>query len=116
TIGTMASFIKSGKIRVLGVMDKQPAAAMPEAKTLESQGIKVYTTTSRGYSAPAGTPKEIIDTLSAAIKKAADSEEHRKKLEEISTTVAYLDPAGFAAYWDDVDAQVAPLIDLAKQK
>lgn len=116
TIGTMAPFIKAGKIRVLGVMDRQPAAMLPEAKTLESQGIKVYTTTSRGYSAPGGTPKEIIDTLSAAIKKAADSEEHRKKLEEISTTVAYLDPAGFAAYWDEVDSQVAPLIDLAKQK
>ena len=116
TIGGLASFMNAGKIRVLGVMDGQPAAMLPEAPTLESQGAKVYVSTSRGYSAPAGTPKEIIDVLSAAIKKATENEEHGKKIQEIKLTMAYLDAAGFSAYWDEMDAWVKPLIGLAKQK
>ncbi len=115
-LGVMASHIKVGKVRVLGIMDKQASPFVPEVKTLESQGIKVYMTTARAYSAPAGTPKEIIDILSSAIKQSTDGEAHRKKLEDMFTTVAYQDAAQFGAYWDEVDAQVKPLIELAKKK
>jgi tripartite-type tricarboxylate transporter receptor subunit TctC len=114
-IGTMASQIKAGQVRLLGVMDKDPSKFLPEVKTLESEGVKLYMGTSRAYSAPAGTPKEVVDILSAAIKKATESEALRKKLEDMYTTPAYLDAAHFAAYWDDLDARVKPLIGLAKQ-
>jgi tripartite-type tricarboxylate transporter receptor subunit TctC len=114
-IGTMASHIRAGTVRLLGIMDKEPSKFLPEVKTLESQGVKVYISTSRAYSAPAGTPKDIVDTLSAAIKKATDGEAHVKKLAEMYTTVAYLDAAHFAAYWDELDTQVKPLIEMAKQ-
>lgn len=108
--------LKSGKVRILGVMDKEPSRQFPEVKTLESQGFRVTLSTSRAYSAPANTPKEIVDTLSAAIKRATEGEQHRKRLEELSLTVAYLDPAQFAAYWDELDAQIKPFIGLAKQQ
>ena len=107
--------IKAGKIRLLGVMDKEPTRQFPEVKTLDAQGIKgVYIGTSRGYSAPGGTPKEIVDILSGAIKTASEGEQHRKRLEEMGLTVAYQDPAQFAAFWDELDARIKPLISLAK--
>jgi tripartite-type tricarboxylate transporter receptor subunit TctC len=115
-IGTMASHIKAGKIRVLGIMDNAASRFVPEVKTLESQGVKVYMTTSRAYAAPAGTPKEIIDILSGAIKKATEGEAHRKKLEEMYTTVAYQDAAQFGVYWDELDAEIKPLIEQAKKQ
>jgi len=114
-IGTSASHIRAGTVRILGIMDKEGSRFLPEAKTLESQGVNVHFGTSRAYSLPGGTPKEIVDTLSAAIKKATEGEAHRKKLEELYLTVAYLDPAQFAAYWDEMDAKLQPLVALAKQ-
>jgi tripartite-type tricarboxylate transporter receptor subunit TctC len=114
-IAVNAPNIKAGKVRLLGVMDKEPSRQFPEAKTLESQGFKVYLGTSRAYSAPGATPKEIVDILSAAIKRATEGEQHRKRLEELSLTVAYLDAVQFGAYWDELDAQIKPLIALAKQ-
>lgn len=115
-VGTMASHIKAGNVRVLGVMDKEVSRLLPKVKTLESQGVRAYMNTSRGYSVPAGTPKEVIDILSGAIKKATEGDAHRNKLEEMFTTVAYLDAAQFGAYWDDLDALVKPLIEQAKQQ
>jgi tripartite-type tricarboxylate transporter receptor subunit TctC len=96
-------------------MDKAPNRQYSDVKTLEAQGFKIYMGTSRAYSAPKGTPKEIIETLSAAIKKATEGEQHRKRLEDMALTVAYQDAAEFGAYWDDLDAQIQPLIKLAKQ-
>jgi tripartite-type tricarboxylate transporter receptor subunit TctC len=115
-IAVNAPNIKAGKVRILGVMDREPSRQFPEVKTLESQGLKVYLSTSRAYSAPGGTPKEIVEILSAAIKKATEGEAHRKRLEELSLTVAYLDAAQFGAYWDELDAQIKPFIALAKQQ
>jgi tripartite-type tricarboxylate transporter receptor subunit TctC len=114
-IANNASNLKAGKVRLLGIMDKAPNRQYSDVKTLEAQGFKIYMGTSRAYSAPKGTPKEIIETLSAAIKKATEGEQHRKRLEDMALTVAYQDAAEFGAYWDDLDAQIQPLIKLAKQ-
>jgi len=114
-IAVNAPNIKAGTVRILGIMDKEPSRQFPEVKTMESQGVKVYMGTSRAYSAPKNTPKDIVDVLSGAIKKATEGAQHRKRLEELSLTVAYMDAAQFAAYWAELDAQIKPLIALAKQ-
>jgi tripartite-type tricarboxylate transporter receptor subunit TctC len=115
-IGTMASNIKAGKIRILGVMGKEPSRFLPEVKPVESLGIRVYMSTSRSYSAPAGTPREIVQILSGAIKKATEGEEHRKRLADIYTTVVYMDAAQLGDYWDELDAQLKPLVEQIKKK
>ncbi len=115
-IGTMASHIKAGQIRILGIMGKEPSRFLPEAQPLQAMGLNLYMSTSRAYSAPAGTPKEIIDILSGAIKKATEGEAHRKKLADMYTTVAYMDAAQFTAYWDELDAQLKPLVEQIKKQ
>jgi len=115
-IGTMASHIKAGTIRILGVMGKEASRFLPEVQPLQAMGLKLYMSTSRAYSAPAGTPKEIVDILSGAIKKATEGEEHRKKLADMYTTVAYQDAAQFGAYWDELDAQLKPLVEQIKKQ
>jgi tripartite-type tricarboxylate transporter receptor subunit TctC len=115
-IGTMASHIRAGKIRILGIMGKEPSRFLPEVQPLQAMGLKIYMSTSRAYSAPAGTPKEIVEVLSGAIKKATEGEEHRKKLADMYTTVVYMDAAQFGAYWDELDAQLKPLVEQIKKK
>ncbi|MHB0869294.1 MAG: tripartite tricarboxylate transporter substrate binding protein [Chloroflexota bacterium] len=114
--GEFLSQVKTGQVRLLGVMDKEPSKFFPEVKTLESQGYQVYMASSRGWSVPVGTPKEVVDVLSGAIKKAMTAEEHKKKMDEMGLALRYMDPAELGKYWDEVDAQITPLMELAKQK
>jgi tripartite-type tricarboxylate transporter receptor subunit TctC len=106
---------KAGEVRALGVMDDEESKFLP-GKTTFSQGIKLESSSSRGLSAPAGTPKEIVDFLAAAIKKAIADPEHMKKMEEQGLTVRYMDPAKMEKYWADMEEQIKPLMGMAKAK
>jgi tripartite-type tricarboxylate transporter receptor subunit TctC len=115
-IGDTVPQFKTGEIRVLGIMDDEESPFLPGIKTLESQGIKLISSSSRGIVAPAGVPKEIANILANAIKKAIDNEAARKKMEEQGLTVRYMDPAKMEAYWTEMEEQVKPFIDEAKKK
>lgn len=114
--GTLMPQIKSGNLRPIGVMDKQENKFMPGVPTLESQGYKLYFSSSRGWAAAGGTPQEIVDLVGAAMKKAILSEEHQKKMDEMGIVTRFLDTKEFTTYWNEVDAQVKPLMEMAKQE
>jgi tripartite-type tricarboxylate transporter receptor subunit TctC len=74
------SFIKSGKLKVLGVVNQKRVAALPDAPTI-GETIKGFGQTPwYGLFAPAGTPKAIIEQLQAAVAKAVDSPDAKDKL------------------------------------
>ncbi|MGE5618105.1 MAG: tripartite tricarboxylate transporter substrate binding protein [Sphingomonadaceae bacterium] len=114
TLGVFASAYKNGQVRFLGVMDKEESRLLPGVKTTESQGYKIYSYVTRVLSVPAGTPAPVVDVLSSAVKKAMETEEHKKKIEEMGMTLTYMGPDQTAAFWDDVETQVKPLMELAK--
>ena len=73
--------IKGGKLRALAVTTKSRSALMPELPTMAEAGLPGYETVAWfGVLAPAGTPPEIVNRLSAAIGKIARSPEMREKL------------------------------------
>lgn len=116
-VGSLLSMVKSGQVRILGVMDKKKSALVPDAETLETQGYKgYYWYNATGFSAPAATPKEVIDILSAAIKKTLDNEDQKKKLDELALVPMYMNPDDYSKYWADYEEIVKPLIPLAKQQ
>jgi len=106
--------VKSGDVRVLGVMDDEDSPFLPGVKTFEAQGYKVYSASSRGYLMPAGTPKEILNTLSAAMKKVMATEEHKKKMAEMGLTLRYMDPTQLGKFWDDSEKMVKELEPMLK--
>ena len=70
TLSSSISFIKSGKLRGLGVVAPQRVDAVKDIPTMAEQGFPSMTVGSRqGLLAPAGTPKPVIDKLYAAIIK-----------------------------------------------
>jgi tripartite-type tricarboxylate transporter receptor subunit TctC len=115
-IGDTLPQFKAGEIRLLGVMDDEESPLAPGVKTLASQGIKLESSSSRGLSAPAGTPKELVDLLAQAIKKAIANPEHMKKMGEQGLTVRYMDPARMESYWAEMEEQIRPLMSIAKEK
>jgi tripartite-type tricarboxylate transporter receptor subunit TctC len=114
-VSNFKSAVQSGKVRVIGIQDKEESKHYPGVKTFEAQGYNFYFFTSRGISLPAGTPKDVVDVLSAAIKKCAESEEHVNKLDELGIMVRYLNPEQYAAFWDEIEAMVEPLIPETKK-
>ncbi len=57
-IGATLAHTKAGTMRHLAVMDEQPNPVLPGIPTLKSLGVDFVIGSSRGMSAPAGTPKE----------------------------------------------------------
>ena len=106
--------VKSGDVRVLGVMDDEESPFMPGVKTFEAQGYKIYSASSRGYLMPAGTPKEIVNTLSGAMKKVMATEEHNKKMAEMGLSLRYMDSAQLGKFWDESETMVKELEPMLK--
>jgi len=106
--------VRSGDVRVLGVMDDEESPFLPGVKTFEAQGYKIYSASSRGYLMPAGTPKEILSTLSGAMKKVMATGEHKKKMAEMGLSIRYMDPSQLGKFWDESETMVKELEPLLK--
>lgn len=106
--------VKSGDVRVLGVMDDEDSPFLPGVKTFEAQGYKIYSASSRGYLMPAGTPREIVSALSGAMRKVMATEEHKKKMAEMGLTIRYMDPAQLSKFWEGSETMVKELEPLLK--
>ena len=108
---TFLSSYKNGDVRLLGIMDSQESPFIPGVKTLESQGFPVNMSTYRILSAPAGTPKEIVDVLAAAMKKATESADHQAKMKEVGLSLRYMDPVACETLWANMESEVQPLVE-----
>lgn len=62
--------ISSGKIRLLAVSSSKRIASLPDVPTLQESGIDVMMTQWYGLAAPAGTPKDVIEHISRAVREA----------------------------------------------
>ena len=74
------AFIRSGKVKVLGVVNTKRLPSLPDAPTI-GETVKGFGATPwYGLFAPAGTPKHIVAQLNAEIAKALDSKEVHDRL------------------------------------
>jgi tripartite-type tricarboxylate transporter receptor subunit TctC len=101
TIGTMASLeqhVKTGKVRAIAVSTPQRSPTMPDVPTIEEGGLKGYNVP-LWYSvlAPANTPKDIVDKISASIRDALKDPQTKAQLERQGFVESYLDPAQMTA-------------------
>ena len=91
--------IKSGKVRALGVGSPKRSALASDLPTIAEAGVKGYDAYSwAGVMAPVGTPKEIVDKLSADIGLALSKPDVHKRLMEIGAEPAPGTPAQFGAF------------------
>ncbi len=115
-VGDLLAQFKSGEVRILGIMDDEPSPFYPGVKTFTEQGYRLENASSRGFAAPAGTPKEVINILSGAIKKAVASEEHKKRMADMGLTIRYMDPARYAQYWAEYEKTVQELLPMLQDQ
>ena len=73
-ITTMAPQARAGKVRALGTTGKSRSAITPELSTVSEAGVKGYEATIwLGLMAPAGTPRPILERLSAEVNKVVNA-------------------------------------------
>lgn len=73
--------IKAGKVRALGVTSRTRMASLPNVPTIAESGLPGYEVANwLGVLAPAGTPREVIGTLNAAIVRSMATPALRQQL------------------------------------
>lgn len=80
TLPSVAAFLSSGKMRALAATSAKRSTLLPEVQTFEEAGVKGYQA-DVWYAAfaPAGTPAAVVKQWHAAFKRAAESEDFRKR-------------------------------------
>ncbi|AGU48019.1 putative Bug-like extracytoplasmic solute binding receptor, TTT family [Variovorax paradoxus B4] len=82
--------IRSGTLRAIAVGSGKRVSLLPDVKTVAEQGFPGFDATSwGGLLAPAGTPKDVVERMSAELKTALADKEVQDKLESVGSFAAY---------------------------
>ncbi len=82
-VSTSAGYIKSGRLRGLGVSSKKRSPLFPDMPTIDESGVKGFEdTTFNGLVAPAGTSREILEKLRSEVVKAVAVPALRERFEK----------------------------------
>lgn len=106
-------FIKKGQLRPLAVTTEKRVKSLPDVPTMEEAGVKMVATTFTGLLAPKGTPKEIVDRLSAALHKVLKQQDVIDKFDHLGAEARATTPQEFTAYLAAEDARWTPVIKRA---
>jgi tripartite-type tricarboxylate transporter receptor subunit TctC len=75
--------VRSGRLRALAIAGAKRAELMPEVPTMKEAGVEgVEVPLWFGLLAPAATPRDVVQTLAAAVAKSARAADMTKKLED----------------------------------
>ncbi len=97
------SQVKAGEVRVLAVSSEKRINIWPEVPTMKESGVEVVFDQWRGFAAPKGTPKFIIEKMAAIVKKAVESKEWIDFASSVGTTPQYRDPVSFFKFVAEID-------------
>ena len=108
-------FIKENRLVPIVVAAPQRVAELPNVPTFKEVGLEpVNRMAYYGILAPKGTPKEIVDKLNAATKKALEDPAVKKRIEETGSFIIANTPEQFAQQIKDELAVYKQVV--AKQK
>jgi tripartite-type tricarboxylate transporter receptor subunit TctC len=99
-ISAVLPHIRIGKLKAYAVTSLARSGALPDLPTVDQAGLPGYEVTSwYGIAAPAGTPRGIIDTMHAAMRKVMSDPAMKKRLLDTQgAEVWLLSPEEFAAF------------------
>ena len=87
-VSVVTGQVKAGTLRALAVTSPKRAASLPDVPTLAELGIKDSDVeTWFGLTAPAATPREIIQKLNADVRKALAAPDLQQRFAELSLSV-----------------------------
>lgn len=107
-------FIKSGRLRVLGVTSIGRTAALPEVLTLDEQGLKGFQAVAwNGITAPARTPKDVIAKIGDTAVRIVKSPELAEQLKRDGSDPVGSSTPEFVAHLRDEVAKWKKVLERA---
>jgi tripartite-type tricarboxylate transporter receptor subunit TctC len=95
--------INAGKLRAIAVTSAKRFSLLPDVPTFDESGMPGFEAVLHyGLLAPAGTPKDIVDKLSAELRKLVDTEDVKKRIHFEGGDPLTSTPAEYAA---DIDKE-----------
>ncbi|MBM3530567.1 MAG: tripartite tricarboxylate transporter substrate binding protein [Alphaproteobacteria bacterium] len=93
------SHVRSGGLRALAVAAPARIKSLPDTPTMpEARFPDVTMSTWYGISAPAGTPREVVGRLHAAIAQTLGAQKTKEKIESQGAQIFFKGPEDYAAY------------------
>ena len=106
--------IKAGNIKAMGIATAERSALAPDIPTLAEAGYKGPEWDSwYGLVAPAATPKEIVEKISAGVTKVLAQPDVRAQLSKTGLTPTGGTPAQFGAFLETTSKNYAEIIKQA---
>ncbi len=111
-VGPLMPQVRSGNAKAIVVTAKDRIPAAPDVPTMAEQGVADFVSgTWAGIIAPAGTPKEIVDRVSAEAKKALADPALQAKLADQGIVAMGTTPDEFRAFVAEDIARWAKVIN-----
>lgn len=99
---TVVSFINAGQLHALAITASKRSDQLPAVPTVAEAGLPNYDATSWfGFSAPAGTPRAVIDRLNQEFTRALSDKEVRDTLVKQGAEMAPMTPEQFGNFISD---------------
>jgi len=110
-ISTIVQHVNAGKLKALGTSGKSRSAVTPNIPTIAEAGVPGYEATIwLGLMAPAGTPKPILDRLSAEVNKVINSPDVKDNWSRQGAVPMGMTPEQFGAFIREDVAKWAKLV------
>jgi tripartite-type tricarboxylate transporter receptor subunit TctC len=110
------SQIRAGEVRVLAISNDKRIGLWPNVPTMKESGVDVVYSLWRGFAAPKGTPKAVVDKMSSHVKKAVESKEWMDFTASVGTTPQYFDPEALTRLAADMDKVTREIVSAAGLK
>ena len=110
-LGIVYPQVTAGKLRALAIMTDARSPHLPDVPTFKELGYNVTSGSARGFSFPKGTPPEIVNAFSNAVKQVMDSPEFKANAQKTAFPSDYQDPKAYAASIKNMEAIYRPLWD-----
>lgn len=98
TVLEASGHIRAGKLRALAVTSDKRVSALPDVPTLAEAGVPGFNSISWiGLLAPAGTPRDVVDRISADVREVMAREDVHGKFTQLGAVPAAGTPEQFGA-------------------
>ena len=112
-------FIETGRLKAIGVTGKQRMSVLPDLPTIYEQGVTDDAYAIAGFvgmALPAGTPKEVVDALYAALQQASQDPKVQERLDGAGFLPVFSTPEAFAQSYAEAAPIWKQLIEVAEAK
>ncbi|MGE5575929.1 MAG: Bug family tripartite tricarboxylate transporter substrate binding protein [Syntrophothermus sp.] len=110
-LSTVTPLIKGGKLRALAVYTEKRIPMFPDVPTLKELGINFVEGSFRGYLAPKGTPKEVVNILAQGLEKVVKDPQFIKAAEDVNLEIEFIKTDDYKAFIEKKEESLRKIVE-----